>query len=133
MLGKIFPFIIFDIWNFNRMNVKLTCVNDWISNCKYFSNKAKCSNCDPINLLKTIFWIAVFIKTFNVNAYVSPNPCLKNLTWDVRKCFTFLNLFRSSSKEDSSPLIFVSLDYKFNIDQLSNRNEHLKHYHRKGN
>lgn len=68
MLRQILPFVIFNIWNLNRMNVQLTCVNDWVSNCKDFSNKAKCSNCNPIDLLKTVLRVAVFIKAFDVDA-----------------------------------------------------------------
>lgn len=54
MFRQVFPFVIFNIRNFNRMNVKLACVNHRISNSKYFSYKAKGSYCNSIDLLKLI-------------------------------------------------------------------------------
>lgn len=66
MFWKILTFIVFNIWNLNRMYIKLTCVYHWISNCKYFPYKTKSSNCYSINLFKSVFRIAILIKAFYI-------------------------------------------------------------------
>lgn len=129
MFRQVFPFVIFNIRNFNRMNVKLACVNYWISNSKYFSYKAKGSYCNSIDLLKLIIWKAEFIKPFDVNAEIRPDSCFENLTGDIRKRFWFLNRFWTSTKIQSSSFIFISLNDELKIYQLPNGNEDLEHNH----
>jgi len=131
MLWQVFSLVILYIRNFNRMNVKFACVNDRISNCKYFSYKAKSSDCNSINLFKWIVLKAKLIESFNINAQICPDSCFENLTGDIRKRFWFLNRFWPSTKIQSSSFIFISLNDKLKIYELTNRNEDLKDYHRK--
>ena len=133
MLRQILPLAVLKTRNFNRMDVQLARVNDRVSLSEYFSDEAESSDGDPVNVSESVLRVAVLVEPFDVDAQIDPNAWFKDLAGHVGVVVWFDDLFRAPAEEDSSAVIFFSLDNELDVDELSNRNKYLKNYERKNN